>query len=165
MASFGWLLGSWRLLDLGLERQRGEKIELGRQARRHRQIEMTKGDPGQHAAAWRALNKTLLDQVRLDDLLDDVALVAKRRSYRLDPDWAAGVVFGNAAQVTPIHAVETTPINIKRGSDYQSVNTRGLYPAGEGAGYAGGILSAAIDGIEVAEAVALNITETVTRYG
>jgi uncharacterized FAD-dependent dehydrogenase len=37
------------------------------------------------------------------------------------------------------------------------VNTRGLYPAGEGAGYAGGILSAAIDGIEVAEAVALNM--------
>ncbi len=40
---------------------------------------------------------------------------------------------------------------------YQSINTRGLYPAGEGAGYAGGIMSAAIDGLKVAEAVALNI--------
>jgi uncharacterized protein len=40
---------------------------------------------------------------------------------------------------------------------YQSINTPGLYPAGEGAGYAGGIMSAAIDGIKVAEAVALNI--------
>jgi uncharacterized protein len=40
---------------------------------------------------------------------------------------------------------------------YQSVSTRGLYPAGEGAGYAGGIMSAAIDGLKVAEAVALNI--------
>jgi uncharacterized protein len=40
---------------------------------------------------------------------------------------------------------------------YQSINTAGLYPAGEGAGYAGGIMSAAIDGIKVAEAVALNI--------
>jgi uncharacterized protein len=42
---------------------------------------------------------------------------------------------------------------------YQSINTRGLYPAGEGAGYAGGIMSAAIDGLKVAEAVALNISE------
>ncbi len=44
---------------------------------------------------------------------------------------------------------------------YQSINTAGLYPAGEGAGYAGGIMSAAIDGIKVAEAVALNIVKSV----
>jgi uncharacterized protein len=43
---------------------------------------------------------------------------------------------------------------------YQSINTRGLYPAGEGAGYAGGIMSAAIDGLKVAEAVALNVCST-----
>jgi uncharacterized protein len=43
---------------------------------------------------------------------------------------------------------------------YQSINTRGLYPAGEGAGYAGGIMSAAIDGLKVAEAVAINIAQT-----
>ena len=57
-------------------------------------------------------------------------------------------------------AVETrtsSPIRITRGADYQSINTRGLYPAGEGASYAGGIYSAAIDGIEVAQAVALAI--------
>jgi uncharacterized protein len=42
--------------------------------------------------------------------------------------------------------------------DCQSLNTRGLFPAGEGAGYAGGILSAGVDGIRVAEAVALSIT-------
>jgi uncharacterized FAD-dependent dehydrogenase len=41
-----------------------------------------------------------------------------------------------------------------RGADFQSLNVRGLFPAGEGAGYAGGILSAAVDGIKVAEAVA-----------
>jgi uncharacterized FAD-dependent dehydrogenase len=46
---------------------------------------------------------------------------------------------------------------VRRGDDYQSVNVQGLYPAGEGAGYAGGIYSAAIDGIEVGEAVALKI--------
>uniref|UniRef100_UPI003F580746 hypothetical protein n=1 Tax=Vibrio cholerae TaxID=666 RepID=UPI003F580746 len=43
---------------------------------------------------------------------------------------------------------------IKRGKDFQSINLKGFYPAGEGAGYAGGILSAGIDGIKVAEAVA-----------
>jgi uncharacterized FAD-dependent dehydrogenase len=40
------------------------------------------------------------------------------------------------------------------------VNTRGLYPAGEGAGYAGGILSAGVDGIRIAEAVAANMVGT-----
>ena len=44
------------------------------------------------------------------------------------------------------------------GDDFQSLNTLGLFPAGEGAGYAGGILSAGIDGIKVAEAVALSMT-------
>jgi uncharacterized protein len=48
-------------------------------------------------------------------------------------------------------------LRLRRKDDYQSVNTEGLYPAGEGAGYAGGIYSAAIDGIEVAEAVALSM--------
>jgi hypothetical protein len=51
----------------------------------------------------------------------------------------------------------STPVRIKRKEDFQSMNTVGLYPAGEGAGYAGGILSAAVDGIEIAEAVALSM--------
>ncbi|MBU2115820.1 MAG: NAD(P)/FAD-dependent oxidoreductase [Gammaproteobacteria bacterium] len=59
--------------------------------------------------------------------------------------------------LTGVETRTSSPINIKRGADYQSINTRGLYPAGEGAGYAGGILSAGIDGIKVAEAVALAI--------
>ena len=49
---------------------------------------------------------------------------------------------------------------IRRDNTYQSLNTRGLYPAGEGAGYAGGILSAGVDGIRIAEAVALTIART-----
>lgn len=61
------------------------------------------------------------------------------------------------AVLTGIETRSSSPVSIKRGADLQSVNTRGLYPAGEGAGYAGGILSAAIDGIKVAEAVALDI--------
>jgi uncharacterized FAD-dependent dehydrogenase len=57
--------------------------------------------------------------------------------------------------LTGVETRTSSPICIKRGEDYQSVNTKGLYPAGEGAGYAGGIWSAGIDGIRVAEALAL----------
>ncbi len=65
----------------------------------------------------------------------------------------------NDALLTGVETRTSSPIRIKRGDDFQSVNTRGLYPAGEGAGYAGGILSAGIDGIRIAEAVALAITQ------
>ena len=61
------------------------------------------------------------------------------------------------AVLTGVETRTSSPIRIKRGEDYQSPNTRGLYPAGEGAGFAGGILSAGVDGIKVAEAVARNI--------
>jgi uncharacterized FAD-dependent dehydrogenase len=61
------------------------------------------------------------------------------------------------AVLTGVETRTSSPIRIKRGADYQSINTRGLYPAGEGAGYAGGILSAGVDGIKVAEAVALSM--------
>ena len=63
----------------------------------------------------------------------------------------------NDAILTGVETRTSSPIRIKRQENYQSLNTQGLYPAGEGAGYAGGILSAGIDGIKVAEAVALNI--------
>jgi len=58
------------------------------------------------------------------------------------------------AVMTGVETRTSSPLRIKRDASYQSLNTRGLFPAGEGAGYAGGILSAGVDGIEVAEAVA-----------
>ncbi|MBO1256637.1 NAD(P)/FAD-dependent oxidoreductase [Alteromonas sp. 5E99-2] len=61
--------------------------------------------------------------------------------------------------LTGVETRTSSPICIKRDKDFQSVNVHGLYPAGEGAGYAGGIWSAGIDGIRIAEAVALSITE------
>ncbi len=62
------------------------------------------------------------------------------------------------AVLTGVETRTSSPIRIKRNDDdLQSLNTRGLYPAGEGAGYAGGIMSAAIDGIRVAEALALDV--------
>jgi uncharacterized FAD-dependent dehydrogenase len=69
---------------------------------------------------------------------------------------------GFAMQDAVLTGVETrtsSPLRITRGRDYQSLNIKGLYPAGEGAGYAGGILSAGVDGIKVAQAVALSMTE------
>ena len=62
------------------------------------------------------------------------------------------------AVLTGVETRTSSPLRIPRGKDHQSVNVAGLYPAGEGAGYAGGIMSAAVDGIEVAEAVAAAIT-------
>jgi uncharacterized FAD-dependent dehydrogenase len=58
------------------------------------------------------------------------------------------------AVLTGVETRTSSPVRVTRGDDFQSVNVRGLFPAGEGAGYAGGILSAGVDGIKIAEAVA-----------
>jgi uncharacterized FAD-dependent dehydrogenase len=62
------------------------------------------------------------------------------------------------AVLTGVETRTSSPIRIKRDDEtFQSLNTKGLFPAGEGAGYAGGILSAGVDGIKIAEAVARSI--------
>jgi uncharacterized FAD-dependent dehydrogenase len=63
------------------------------------------------------------------------------------------------AVLTGVETRTSSPIRITRAKNFQSLNTLGLYPAGEGAGYAGGILSAGVDGIKVAEAVGLALTK------
>ena len=68
----------------------------------------------------------------------------------------SGFNFADAV-MTGVETRTSSPVRIPRMDDGQSVNTSGLYPAGEGAGYAGGIMSAAIDGIKIAEKVAQNI--------
>src|SRR6185295_6117226 len=68
------------------------------------------------------------------------------------------------AVLTGVETRTSSPIRIQRNEDdFQSLNTEGLYPAGEGAGYAGGILSAAVDGIRVAEAVAVSLVQALER--
>src|SRR6185436_10728555 len=67
------------------------------------------------------------------------------------------------AVLTGVETRTSSPIRIRRGEDFQSLNTPGLYPAGEGAGFAGGILSAAVDGIRVAEAVARDLLRDSAR--
>jgi uncharacterized protein len=64
------------------------------------------------------------------------------------------------AVLTGVETRTSSPLRIVRGKDRQSLNVRGLYPAGEGAGYAGGIMSAAVDGIEVAEALAIALRQS-----
>jgi len=67
------------------------------------------------------------------------------------------------AVLTGVETRTSSPLRITRGEDGHSLNTRGLFPAGEGAGYAGGILSAGVDGIRTAEAVALSMLADLQR--
>ncbi|KIF83201.1 NAD(P)/FAD-dependent oxidoreductase [Noviherbaspirillum autotrophicum] len=69
------------------------------------------------------------------------------------------------AVLTGVETRTSSPVRIKRLDNFQSLNTKGLFPAGEGAGYAGGILSAAVDGIKVAEAVALSMVGSTDIHG
>jgi uncharacterized protein len=101
--------------------------------------------------------------VTLGDLstaLPDFAIAAMREALPALDKQIRGYAMHDAV-LTGVETRTSSPIRIKRGADFQSLNTRGLYPAGEGASYAGGILSAAIDGIEVAEAVAQSLLKTV----
>ena len=66
------------------------------------------------------------------------------------------------AVLTGVETRTSSPLRITRGKDHQSLNVKGLYPAGEGAGYAGGIMSAGVDGIEVAEAVGRSMLGVLT---
>ncbi len=93
----------------------------------------------------------------LAEALPDFAVQAIREAIPEFNKQIAGFAM-NDALLTGVETRTSSPISIKRNHhDLQSVNTQGLYPAGEGAGYAGGILSAAVDGIKIAEAVAKDI--------
>ena len=69
------------------------------------------------------------------------------------------------AVLTGVETRTSSPLRMTRGKDWQSLNVRGLYPAGEGAGYAGGIMSAGVDGIEVAEALGKALLQSASSAG
>ena len=97
--------------------------------------------------------------VHLTDLsasLPDYAIVAIREAIPAFDKQIRGYGMHDAV-LTGVETRTSSPLRITRGEDFQSVNVRGLYPAGEGASYAGGILSAGVDGIKVAEAVGRSI--------
>jgi uncharacterized protein len=93
----------------------------------------------------------------LSDVLPAFAIVAIREAIPEFHKQIHGFAM-NDAILTAVETRTSSPISIKRDShSLQSINTRGVYPAGEGAGYAGGILSAGVDGIKIAEAVAKDL--------
>jgi hypothetical protein len=89
----------------------------------------------------------------LSSCLPDYAIAAIREALTAFGKQIKGFDMDDAV-LTGVETRTSSPIRIGRGDDFQSLNTRGLFPAGEGAGFAGGILSAGVDGIKVAEAVA-----------
>jgi uncharacterized protein len=89
----------------------------------------------------------------LSGVLPDYAIAAIREALPAFARQIPGFDDPDAV-LTGVETRTSSPVRITRDRDFQSLNTRGLFPAGEGAGYAGGILSAAVDGIKVAEAVA-----------
>jgi uncharacterized protein len=97
--------------------------------------------------------------VHLADLaqaLPDFVIEAMREALPAFEKKIKGFAMHDAV-LTGVETRTSSPLRITRGNNYQSLNVKGLYPAGEGAGYAGGILSAGVDGIKVAEALALNM--------
>jgi hypothetical protein len=114
---------------------------------------------GQRSSALGGVQPSYTPGVRLTDLaaageacLPDYALEAIREALPAFERKIKGFSMPDAV-LTGVETRTSSPLRITRGRDYQSVNVAGLYPAGEGAGYAGGIMSAGVDGIEVAEAL------------
>lgn len=90
-------------------------------------------------------------------LLPDFAVKAIREAIPAFNKQIKGFSMYDAV-LTGVETRTSSPICIKRDKNsFNSINTKGLYPAGEGAGYAGGILSAGVDGIRVAEALAIDL--------
>ena len=124
---------------------------------------------------------------------DFLAARASKEFGNVVPSYKPGVSLGDLSQVLPAYAIEamrealpvfgrkikgydmkdalltgvetrtSSPLKMTRGENFQSLNTQGLYPAGEGASYAGGILSAGVDGIKVAEALAQSLCNPTMR--
>jgi uncharacterized protein len=114
---------------------------------------------GQRSSAFGSVTPSYKPGVTLTDLgardrsaLPDYAIDAIREALPAFERQIKGFALPDAV-LTGVETRTSSPLRITRGRDFQSLNVRGLYPAGEGAGYAGGIMSAGVDGIEVAEAL------------
>ena len=88
----------------------------------------------------------------LSSCLPDYAIAAIREALTAFGKQLKGFDMDDAV-LTGVETRTSSPVRVPRGEDFQSINIQGLYPAGEGAGYAGGIVSAAVDGMRVADAV------------
>jgi uncharacterized FAD-dependent dehydrogenase len=108
------------------------------------------------STTWGSVLPSYKPGVKLVDLaevLPDYAVAAMREALPVFGRKIKGYDMADAV-MTGVETRTSSPLRIPRGDDHQSTNTQGLYPAGEGASYAGGILSAGVDGIKVAESMA-----------
>jgi uncharacterized FAD-dependent dehydrogenase len=122
---------------------------------------------GQRSTAVGSVMPSYKPGVQLTDLanpqrpsLPGYALEAIREALPVFERQIKGFALPDAV-LTGVETRTSSPLRITRGKDFQSLNVRGLYPAGEGAGYAGGIMSAGVDGIEVAEALGARVLAAV----
>lgn len=111
------------------------------------------GRPSQSLGSVIPSYKPGVTPTDLSSCLPDYAITAIREALPAMARQIKGYDMGDAV-LTGVETRTSSPIRIKRDESFQSINTKGLFPAGEGAGYAGGILSAGVDGIKIAEAVA-----------
>ena len=122
---------------------------------------------GRASTALGAIQPSYKPGVKMTDLssvVPDFAIEAIREALPAFDKQIKGFAMADAV-LTGVETRTSSPIRItRRDDDFQSINTRGLFPAGEGAGYAGGIMSAGVDGIKVAEAVALSIVGGIGRH-
>ena len=144
--------------------RRWESAAFGAGGRDYRAPAQRVGDflAGKASTALGAVLPSYKPGVRATDLascVPDYAMAAIREALPAFDRKLQGFAMADAV-LTGVETRTSSPIRIKRNAAYESMNTKGLYPAGEGAGYAGGILSAAVDGIEVAEALALNMVKS-----
>ena len=112
------------------------------------------GRPSDHLGAVMPSYQPGVKPTDLTTALPDFAIAAIREAIPAFDRQIRGFALEDAL-LTGVETRTSSPLRVTRGKDCQSLNVKGLFPAGEGAGYAGGILSAAVDGIEVAEALAL----------
>ncbi|MGA7179324.1 MAG: NAD(P)/FAD-dependent oxidoreductase [Thiobacillaceae bacterium] len=114
------------------------------------------GRPSSHLGTVKPSYKPGVHLTDLASSLPVYAIEAIREALPAFDKQISGFAMEDAV-LTGVETRTSSPLRITRGEDYQSLSVKGLYPAGEGAGYAGGILSAGVDGIKVGEAVALDI--------
>ena len=116
------------------------------------------GRPSTHLGSVIPSYKPGVTPTDLSACLPDYAIAAIREALTAFGRNIRGFDMADAV-LTGVETRTSSPIRIKRNdTGFESLNTKGLYPAGEGAGYAGGILSAGVDGIKIAEAIALSIS-------
>lgn len=116
------------------------------------------GRPSQALGSVIPSYKPGVHMTDLAQCLPDYAVVAMREALPVFGRQIPGYDHPDVL-MTGVETRTSSPIRFTRGDNYQSLNTLGLFPAGEGAGYAGGILSAAVDGIKIAEAVAMSLRD------